>query len=201
MTPNTEVIVGTQNWSDGQSASGAVWNQPEQDQPEQEQLQKDQEGPELPVGDQADSLMVQWPWVLLGFLLTLIIAFIVRDRLLHARLNRFLAQTTDASVDSRQAVSALFAYAVLIARTCGGVHIANAPYVSQSGVIQEAGLCDAATFERAAEANNRALFSTGGIVEADMRSVSDCITELHQGLRAHVPAHRRFWQRHARCLW
>ena len=197
-TPNTELINESQNWSVGQAMSDAVWNPPE---PEPEPLPDEEDDNPLPLLSRLVFLLVEWPWVLAGFLLTLLVAFVIRDALLHARLSRFLAQATDKDADPDEAVPALFAYAVLLMRECGGDPLVNEPFAGQGKAVSAARLCSEDAFARAAEANDRALFSTGHATAADVRSVAGCINQLHEGLRQTVGVPRRFWQRHVRCLW
>lgn len=196
-TPNTELIVESQNWSVGEADADAVWNPPEQEPEEEEEA----ESTPSPIFAELDFLLLEWPWALLGFLLTLLIAFIVRDALLHARLSRFLEEMQDGRTPTDKAVPALFSYAVLLARSCGEVALGNAPFEAQADAVCAAGLCEERTFAAAAAANDRALFGVADTSQDDVRAVAACVDELRAGLHATTSLPARFWQRHVRCLW
>ena len=191
-TDNTQLVDDSQNWSVGEAQQDAVWTPPEEEVAADEDEAKGLSAifAEMPFD------LLSWPWVLVGFLLTLLIAFIVRDRVLHGRLRRFLSQLGDA-----QMVPAHFTYLVQLACECGGVKLGNAPFGGQADLLEQAGLCSADLFLRAAHANDCALFAEKGCTTEDAQSVADCIAAVCGSLKRTTSLFVRFWQRHVRCIW
>ena len=193
-TPKAQLVEESQNWSVGEAEQDAAWTPPE-DEPEETDEQETQS-----IFAEMDLPVISWPWVIAGFLLTLLAAFFVRNVLLHARLNRFLSENR-TSVDPKEAVPALFSYLVLLVNECSEVQLENQPYAYQAAKLEEAQLCRADRFLQAAQANDRALFGNGEVTREDVQVVASCIRSVQSGLWHTVSAPRRYLQRNAKCLW
>ena len=195
-TDNTQTVEESMNWSVGESKQDEVWTPPED-----QAVDSDEDEDEANVLGGVDLTWLHWPWALFGFLLTLLVAFVVRDLLLRSRLKRFLEDRRNGVVPAPEAVGSLFAYLVQLARTCGDVPLVNAPYAAQALALQDAGLCEAPAFARAAAANDRLLFAAAEATDDDVRAVVSCIDEGQASLKRQTTLPQRFWQRHVQCLW
>lgn len=140
-------------------------------------------------------------WSLLGLAIVLLAALVVRTVLLRRELSAFLAALRDG--DLRDAVEDGFSYGVYLGEKCLGIAFGNSPYRSQGAAAEAGGLCSAATFEAAADANSRAMFSEGSdaLCEDDRDAVLAFVDEARAGVRGNIGVFKRFWQRWALCIW
>jgi hypothetical protein len=130
-------------------------------------------------------------WFLLGLVLGAIIAFAVRARLLRRRYNEMVDRFL--SVAPAIAIPEMFSYGLHIAKHGLGCTFENAPYGQQVSHAEEAGLCSAEVFAKAALANERALFSNEDLDEDDRAMMLDFLSEAYRNVREGCSLPKRLW--------
>ena len=186
--PNTSMQLSGSAWWNSVSAA-STWAP---DVIEDEQTEESD-------SDSDASRFVNLWWVsLISFVLTLLAAAAVRAVLLRRRLARFGQSLADD--EPAAAVPRAFSCGLLLAEECGGATLANEPYGRQAAAFADSGLADAGTFERAAAANARALFSRQGADEADREAALAFLAEVDGRLDDARGAFGNFVDKYVRCL-
>ncbi len=190
-TDNNQIEDDVQSWSVGDNAGSTSWES-EQQQQQQEQQRVSEE--------QANTqLMILWS--ILGLVIVLVIAFIVRAFLKRRKIQDFLEHLREDDV--AEVVPEGFAYGLFLGERCRKLYLSDsAPYTEQGSAAEAGGLCDADVFEAAANANSKMMFSDGmGANEEDRKAMLAFVDDVMDNLKLDENVLKRFYQRWVRCLW
>ena len=139
-------------------------------------------------------------WSLLGLLIVLLGAMAARTYIMRKRLAAYMDKLQTRGLE--KAVPRGFSYGLLLGEKCLGVQLENKPYRQQAQAAEGAKLCSAQVFERAADANARALFgSSDELTEDDRQAVLNFIAEVKCSINNECGFVKKFFQRYIKCLW
>lgn len=196
-TGDSVVQDSASRWSVGDSEGDS----PVSDSDEEEGEEEEEESLGTVAVTRFDEFRFMILWSLLGLVVVLLAALVVRTIVKRRNLARFLAGLAGGSPGD--AVADGFAYGIYLGEKCLKIRFDNRPYREQGEVAESGRLCGAATFEAAADANSRALFSedAGAVDEDDREAVLAFVEESRAGVRGNVSLPRKLWQRLILCIW
>ncbi len=188
-TDQTSVQYEGSLWSNGSTQGTASWA------PETQSAQ-DQNAYE----EQMSFAFMMILWSLLGFAIVLLMALGARTYIIRKRLAAYLDELQTRALD--KAVPRGFSYGLLLGEKCLGIQLENEPYRQQAQAVENAGLCGAQTFERAADANSRALFGgIGELTEDDRQAMLGFVDEVKGNVDSRCNFAKKLVQRYIRGLW